>query len=91
MSENIQKGQIEFPVSYVLKVIFQVGSEADRHITNLEALLTEMAIPHQDSRVRNSGKGRYVSISTPIKVEDRETYEKLYRRLEALDGVKCAI
>lgn len=91
MSDNIRNEQIQFPISYVLKVFFQVTSPEDRHITSLEAVLTEMGISHERPSVRNSGKGRYISVSVPVKVEDRSTYEKLYRRLQALEGVKCAI
>ena len=91
MSALNQNDQIQFPVSYVLKVFFEVAAAGDRHLSDLDAVLTEMGISHQASSSTASGKGKYVSVATPVTVKDRETYEKLYKRLQGLDGVKCAI
>ena len=91
MNANHSKGQIEFPVNYVLKVFFRVPPKRERHLAGLEALLAEMNIPHREASVRKSREGRYIGVSVPVEVKDRPTYEGLYRRLQTLDGVKSAI
>lgn len=83
--------QIEFPVSYDLKVFFEVKSKEDRHVTGLQAVLGEMGIKYGDYSIKESGKGKFISVSIPVTVPDRPSYDKLYKRLNALDGIKGAI
>ena len=85
------EGKIQFPIGYVLKVFCQVPPQKDRHLANLNSLLTEMGIPHREASIRNSRAGRHIGVSIPVEIKDRPTYDELYRRLKTLEGVKSAI
>ncbi len=91
MDENVKIGQLEFPLEYVLKVIFADGADESGHLMRLESLLDALSIPRKKSSIRQSGKGRYISISVPVRVATRSEFDELYKRLNSLPSVKTAI
>ena len=91
MSGFTSEGQLDFPLSYVLKVIFSESEKALEHTSALEDLLDNLSIPRKESTSRSSGRGRYISISIPVDIETREIFDKLYDELKSLPSVKCAI
>ncbi|MBI9101498.1 MAG: DUF493 domain-containing protein [Spirochaetales bacterium] len=85
------RGELEFPLSYVLKVIFTDAENEINHTTDLESLLDSLTIPRGTVSSKQSGKGKYVSLSIPVDIESRDKFDNLYRSLNTLPAVKCAI
>ena len=85
------RGELEFPLEYLLKVIFSDAAAEKAHIQRLESLLDALGIPRGAVSLKQSGKGLYVSLSVPVTLSDRTQFEQLYKELDTLPCVKCAI
>ena len=91
MSDIFKDRELEFPLSYDLKVIYTGAERSAEHLADLEGILEGLKIPHGQGRFRNSGQGRYVSISVPVKIADRPLFDLLYLRLKSCPEIKCAM
>lgn len=83
--------QINFPVSFDLKVIMISTPDPNVNIEALEPVLSELMIPYSNWAHKPSGKGTYTSYSVKIKVKDQKTLTELYKKLKLVPGVKMAL
>jgi putative lipoic acid-binding regulatory protein len=83
--------QIDFPVSYQLKVILDTAQTEEIHLRNIELVLEDAQVNHKLVKTKQSRKGGFVSFSMDITLHGNEQMEYLYRQLQLLPGLKFAI
>lgn len=76
----------QFPCLYTFKVF---GRRSDGFAARVRDILgaTLGALPHDAVSVRESSRGRYVSVTVLARVEDRAQLERVYADLRADDEV----
>ncbi|CAH0992438.1 hypothetical protein SIN8267_02558 [Sinobacterium norvegicum] len=89
MTNNQEPPKIEFPCSYLIKVI---GDSAH----DFPALVCDIMKKHDadfDGKhsIRNSGKGRFVSINVTITAQGEQHLENIHKDLKATGRVKMVI
>ncbi len=85
------QNEIEYPVNYDLKVIFETTEAMDIQKRNLELVIEDADVPHKFIRSRQSSKGKYVSLTVNITLHSNEQLQYLYQRLKLLPGIKFAV
>jgi putative lipoic acid-binding regulatory protein len=88
---NGEKEQVNFPVTYDLKVIFNTDEEINIQQRNLELVLEDSGVTHEFVKSRHSKKGNFVSLTMNITLVDMEQMKYLYHRLKLLPGIKFAV
>jgi putative lipoic acid-binding regulatory protein len=83
--------EIEYPVNYDLKVIFETAGAFDILKRNLELVIEDAGVPHKFIGSRHSNKGKYVSLTVNITIRDSDQLQYLYQRLKLLPGIKFAV
>jgi putative lipoic acid-binding regulatory protein len=83
--------EIEYPVNYDLKVIFEASEALDIQKRNLELVIEDADVPHKFIRSRQSSKAKYVSLTVNITIHSNEQLQYLYQRLKLLPGIKFAV
>ena len=91
VSDSSGQVEIEYPVNYDLKVIFETAETIDIQKRNLELVIEDAAVPHKFIRSRQSSKGKYVSLTVNITIDNKEQMQYLYQRLKLLPGIKFAV
>lgn len=93
MGDNIflKKEELNFPVSYVLKAIFDNMESKENHIRNLKFLFQKLGITYNEFSSKMSSNKKYISFSVGIKVDTREIFDKLYIELRKLPHIKYAL
>lgn len=86
-----KKEEIKFPISYELKVIFDTKEELNIYQRNLELVLEDAKVKHSFVKSNPSSKGKFVSITMAITLNDKEQMDYLYQRLKLLPGIKLAV
>ncbi|MFA5418331.1 MAG: DUF493 family protein [Bacteroidales bacterium] len=86
-----QKEELRFPVSYVLKAVFDVQADDVINKKGLEALFAQLDIRHSFEGVKISSKGTYKSYSYQVTLHSKAMMEKLYSELKSLPGLKTAL
>ncbi|MBK9290193.1 MAG: DUF493 domain-containing protein [Bacteroidetes bacterium] len=86
-----QKEKIDFPVTYVLKIVL------DSHILPLvqkeemERLFLRVKVPFTFLASKMSSKGNFVSYSVQVTLTDHDQMHLLYNDLRTLPGIKFAL
>ncbi|MCK9271504.1 MAG: DUF493 domain-containing protein [Bacteroidales bacterium] len=83
--------EIEYPVNYDLKVIFETAGAFDILKRNLELVIEDAGVPHKFIGSRHSNKGKYVSLTVNVIIRDSDQLQYLYQRLKLLPGIKFAV
>lgn len=88
---NGEAGKIKFPTQFKLKVIFNNSIATDTHINNLKKVLLKLQIEYHQFTSKLSSNGKYISISVPVKIDNKETFNQLYIELKEIPGIKYAL
>lgn len=80
--------EIQFPVSYKLRVIF--SAEIEQPEMKLKRLLEDLIISHEEAVLQPSSKGSFVRVAVPVTLLSREQMNSLYSNIKLLPGVKWA-
>ena len=92
LNEDMGKDQqVDFPVIYNLKAVFDTKLSQDILQRNMELVLEEVGVSFEDFHFRKSGKGNFVSISVKVRVNSEAQFKLLYEKLKLLPGLKMAI
>ncbi|MDP2722638.1 MAG: DUF493 family protein [Bacteroidales bacterium] len=86
-----KKEELHFPVSYVLKAVFDVQADDIINKKGLEELFVQLGIRHSFEGVKISSKGTYKSYSYQVTLNSKAVMEKLYSELKSLPGLKTAL
>jgi putative lipoic acid-binding regulatory protein len=90
-TDPFNQKEIEYPVNYDLKVIFETAEAPDIQQRNLELVIEDAGVPHIFISSRHSSKGKYVSLTVNITIRDNDQLQYLYQRLKLLPGIKFAV
>lgn len=90
-TDPFNKEEIEYPVNYDLKVIFETTEAPDIQKRNLELVIEDAGVTHKFISARHSSKGKYVSLTVNITIRDNDQLQYLYQRLKLLPGIKFAV
>ncbi len=85
------KPEVEFPVNYDLKVIFETEEELEIQQRNLELVLEDSEVKYDFVKSTHSSKGNYVSLTMNITLHSEEQMNHLYQRMKLLPGIKFAV
>lgn len=83
--------QIEFPVTYILKVIIDINLSEYQPDIPIRELLHNNKIAHKWIGEKKSEKNNYLSYSIEITLIDRDSMDRLYSGLKTIKSVKLAI
>lgn len=83
--------QVEYPVSYELRTVFDSTHNAAINKRNLELVLEDAKVSYTFIKSKPSSKGNYVSITMRVTLEDEKQMKVLYERLKLLPGIKFAV
>lgn len=90
--ENIfENEELQFPVSYDLKVFMDATIPDDKNKNEVASRLYHLEIPFSHWAKRLSSKGKYVCFTVSVTVNDDDTFKKLYRELRSIPGLRLAI
>ncbi len=87
MTDSTEDTLFEFPCQFPLKVM-------GRNIPELEDIVLEIVSRHIEEEIkthavkkRDSGKGKFVSITVTFEAQSKQQLDKLYRELHAHEHV----
>jgi len=87
MTDSTEDTLFEFPCEFPLKVM-------GRNIPELEVVVLEIVSRHVDEeitneavRIRDSGKGKFISITVTFEAQSKLQLDNLYRELHAHEHV----
>jgi len=86
MTESTEDTLFEFPCEFPLKVM-------GRNIPELEGIVLEIVNRHVDNlaegavKTRDSGKGKFISITVTFEAQSKPQLDNLYRELHAHEHV----
>ncbi|MDP3441597.1 MAG: DUF493 domain-containing protein [Ignavibacteria bacterium] len=83
--------QIEFPVTYVLKVVVTLIHSPEVHQHEIEKLLKKQEVLYRFMDAKKSSKGSYISFSIKTTLINKEQMDRVYEDLKALPGIKFAV
>ncbi len=83
--------EIEFPVTYVLKVVVTNNMTEEHHKQLISEILLRKKIPFNFESTKPSTKGTYLSFSIMVTLLDKKQLEELYAELKTLPWIKMAI
>ncbi len=86
-----EKPEVEFPVNFDLKVIFETSDEVDIQQRNLELVLEDAHVEHDFVKSKHSRRGNYVSLTMNITLDSEDQMQHLYKRMKLLPGLKFAV
>jgi putative lipoic acid-binding regulatory protein len=87
----LNEEEVDFPVSFDLKVFLDGTVPDDENKTEVAKRLYELEIPFSHWEKRLSKKGNYVCFTVSVTVDDDDTFQSLYEELESIPGLKLAI
>ncbi len=90
-ADSSGKTEVEYPVNYDLKVIFETAEALEIQQRNLELVIEDAGVPHKFIGSRPSSKGKYVSLTVNVTLQSNEQLQYLYQRLKLLPGIKFAV
>jgi putative lipoic acid-binding regulatory protein len=85
------QGELQFPVTYELKVVFDAHSDDTEIKKRLEAIFKQLRISHAFSGIKTSSKGSYRSYSYQVSIVDKTMMDNLYTELKSVPGLKTAL
>lgn len=86
-----QGDKIIFPVTYVLKIIFDTQILPLVHKEEMERMFLRIKVPFAFLSSKSSRKGNYVSYSVQVTLTDQAQMHMLYSDMKSLPGIKFAI
>ena len=86
-----QSPEVDFPVNYNLKVIFDNQAETEVQQRNLELVLEDAEVNHNFVKSRQSRKGNFVSLTMNVTLQNMKQMQYLYQRLKLLPGIRFAV
>lgn len=86
-----QGEKIEFPVTYVLKVVLDTHILPIFQKEEMERMFLRVKVPFAFLTSRPSSKGNYISYSVRVTLTDQEQMKLLYSDLRSLPGIKFAV
>ncbi len=92
-SENQKNGskKIEFPITYVLKVITNFIKTKEQHQKEIEDIFHRQKVPFDFLIAKKSSKETYISFSIRVTLINKLQMDHLYQELGKLPGVKLAL
>ena len=91
-SDDILKGkEIEFPVTYHLKVVMMGTEDDDKNKQKLVEVFMNNNIVYAYHDKKISSKGAYVSFTYEITLIDKDQMNKLYSDLKNIKEIKFAV
>ena len=88
---ELSKADIDFPVSFDLKIIVVKDSSRESYIEDLGTVLRNIGIKHSNWREKPSSKGTYISYTVNVNVGSREIFDLMYVKFKELDYIKTVI
>ncbi len=85
------KKEMNFPINYDLKVILDTEKEINIQQRNLELVLEDANVNYDFVKSQRSSKGKFVSLTMNITLNDKNQMGYLYHRLKLLPGIKFAV
>ena len=86
MSDTEQESLIEFPCHYEVKVMGKDNHDFHSEVRRIVSVHCE-AVEDHHFRQRSSSKGKFISVTAKVYVENRAHLEALYGDLRASDHV----
>lgn len=86
-----QNAKIQFPVSFKMKIISNIYDTDNSAFNRFGSVLDTFSINHSNWDCRPSSGGKYASYRVDVTINDRQTFEQLYKKLGGIEGVKCVI
>ncbi len=83
--------EIEFPVTFELKVVVETMVSIAETQHQLDELLLRLAVANEYLGVRESGKGKFASHTIRVLLLNKEHLNELYSELKILPGIKFAV
>lgn len=83
--------QIEFPVTYILKVVLQLSNDSSKSEKEIETLLDRLKIPFSFLEARISSKQTYISHNIRVTLINKAQMDELYENLKQIPGIKFAL
>lgn len=90
-ADNFRDEKIVFPVTYVLKIVFDTRILPIIQKEEMERLFMRVKVPFAFLNSRPSSKGNYVSYSVRVTLTDHDQMTMLYADLRSLPGIKFAV
>jgi len=90
-NDSFKGQQIEFPVSYVLKVIVDTNSCGTAPESEIVEILKGLDLRFGKFSSKASNKNNFVSYSIPVTLQFAEQMQLMYEKLKSLPGIKLAI
>ncbi|MDP2236300.1 MAG: DUF493 domain-containing protein [Bacteroidales bacterium] len=92
-NENQENGskKIEFPITYVLKVITNFIKTKEQHQKEIEDIFLRQKVPFDFLIAKKSSKETYISFSIRVTLINKLQMDHLYQDLGKLPGVKLAL
>jgi putative lipoic acid-binding regulatory protein len=74
-----------------MKAIFD--AEAGKVVLqrNIELVLEEVTVAYSDFQFRESSKGKYITVSATVTLNDEKQFADFYEKLKLLPGLKWAV
>ncbi len=91
MNTPQQPKEIQYPVSFDLKVIMGVAHSKDAQIEAIEKVLTGLDIPFKNWRHKQSGKGNFISHTVNVHIDSQSLMHNLYTQLKTIPDIKMAL
>ena len=88
---ELSKADIDFPVSFDLKIIVEKENGRENYVNDLESVLTGIGISSSNWREKLSSKGTYISYTVNVDVDSRETFDLMYVKFKDLEFIKTVI
>lgn len=83
--------KVEFPIHYHIKVIMDATVSDKENEKILKEIFENLQIKTSDWKNRLSKNGNYISFTIKIFVENKETFDELYKQLNDHKSVKWAV
>ncbi len=83
--------KIEFPIDYNIKIIMDGTIPDELNKNEILKIFNALEIPNKEWKKRMSKEGKYVSFTISVNIKDQETFDRLYKDLNEIKGVKWAV
>lgn len=88
---DIINAKIRFPVTYILKIVFDTHILPMIQKDEMERLFLRVKVPFTFLNSRPSRQGNYISYSVQVTLTDYDQMSLLYNDLRSLPGIKFAV
>lgn len=90
-SSRFEKEKIKFPVTFILKIVFDTQILPMIQKNEMERLFLRVKVPFAFLKSRASSQGNYISYSVQVTLTDYDQMSMLYTDLRSLPGIKFAL